>query len=180
MATDFLSPCVIPCHHPIQNLPQQCKSLIRAFSRPSLPSVVCQQIITTYRQAEALVSWLITHLCNDLVEHSFINHTLLHTTTIPTYWASPFAKVAPYVYREWISDTMFELSPYRAWESISPHEKDVLSVWLMVCMLFPSEWERLVSLYEKDENLMRGYFGVLLQCKMIKRDGEIVIQMVIQ
>ena len=84
------------------------------------------------------------------------------------------------MYREWISDTMFELSPYRAWESISPHEKDVLSVWLMVCMLFPSEWERLVSLYEKDENLMRGYFGVLLQCKMIKRDGEIVIQMVIQ
>ena len=58
--------------------------------------------------------------------------TLVYPNTQPVYWTTPFAKVAPYVYREWTSATTVELSPYCAWKPILCDDRNTVVVWLVV------------------------------------------------
>ena len=164
---DVFSHSITPSNHTLHTMPDQAIRLIRAFARPQLPQPLLYHISRVYHEGRQLAIWLIEHLYNDLLCNS-------ETNVLPSYWTSPFAKVAPYVYREWKTENTVELSPYRAWEPMQYCETDALAVWLMVKQIMPYEWENMAHSYEQDAE-MSGYFGVVNACRLVNNSDQIVM-----
>ena len=167
----------IPINHPLHRLPLQIQSLVYAFARPQLPLNLCQHISRVYYHGTTLAEWLAHKICDDLVIHSHDN------TIIPvTYWKTPFAKVAPYVYREWTSDSTVDLCPYILSSCTVKRGKhkysDISVVWLMTCFLFQHIWEAIIDNIENEDS--RGYFGVIHKCHLTDREGDIILQIYLE
>lgn len=153
----------LPHHHPLATLPTHIQSRIRAFARPQLPYDLRQHIARVHREGTQLAEWLVRHLCDDVMDTAVRQRTLVYPNTQPVYWTTPFAKVAPYVYREWTSATTVELSPYCAWKPILCDDRNTVVVWLVVQQVMAREWEKRAVLSEEEG--WEGFLGVIHSCR---------------
>lgn len=158
----------IPTNHPLNHLPLRTQSLVCAFVRPRLPSNIRQHIARVYSNSTKLAEWLVQIICNDLA-------TKFHS---PVLCGTPalFAKVAPFVYREWTSNSNVEMCPtfVRGKQEYS----NIVVSWLMVRFALPRIWDTVIHTIE-NENTM-GYFGVIRHCQIIERKGDIVLQIQVE
>ena len=156
----------IPKHHPLHRLPLRTQSLVYAFVRPQLPSNLRQHLTRVHHNGIQMTEWLVEKICNDLA-------TDFHS---PILCGTPFAKVSPYVYREWMSNTSIELCP----KFVRGRQKhsDTVATWLVVRFVLPRIWDTLIHTMEDEHTV--GYFGVVRHCQMIEREGDIVLQIQIE
>lgn len=102
----------------------------------------------------------IHYYCNSLGPHTISEKEIVwYRRNITT----PFAKVAPYVYREWTSATTVELSPYCAWKPILSDDRNTVVVWLVVQQVMAREWEKRAVLSEEEG--WGGFLGVIHSCR---------------
>ena len=167
----------IPLNHPLHRLPPRTQALVHAFARPQLPTHLRQHIARVYDNGTALAQWVVEKICTDLATQS---HTEADSPIV--YWKSPFAKVAPYIYREWTTDSNVELCPYLLYRPSlittvvrGKEYADALVAWLMTRFALPRIWDTIIQTMEDEDTV--GCFGVVHKCQLIRRKGDIVLQL---
>ena len=168
----------IPKKHHLHTLPHRAQLLVYTFARPQLPPNLRQHITRVHKHGITLAEWLAQKICNDLTINTSSN--LLECPGL--YWKTPFAKIAPYIHREWTSNSIVVLCPYlfSKCSVMWGNQKcsDTVVAWLIVRFALPQIWDTIMHGME-DEN-SAGCFGVIRECQLIKQSGDIILRVQIE